>query len=85
MEITVELIEAISLHMYHSLINIANHNSTEFIERFPMDEFGIIEIDQQLYPGFDGKIMRTIVADNNYELVLEISREDRIWLQTIKL
>jgi len=85
MEISVEYIQEIAMHMYHNLLAIANADSNRFLEQFPINEFGNIEIDDTLYPDFEGKIMRGLDENDNYSLVLEIKRDDRVWLQSIKL
>lgn len=85
MEISVEFIQEIATHMYSNLLQIGENDANQLVKRFPMNEFGTIEIDNNLYPGFEGRIRRNVTEDGTYNLLFEIKKEDKVWLQPITI
>lgn len=85
MEISVAYIQEIAMHMYDNLLAIAHKDQDQLAQRFPVNEFGAIDIDNRRYPDFEGKIMRCMDENDTYSLLLEIKKGDRVWLQSIRL
>lgn len=85
MEISIEFIQEIAMHMYHNLLQIGQSSQNQLSVQFPMNEFVEVDIDNSLYPLFEGRIMRNSHEDGTYSLILEIKRDDRVWIQSITM